>query len=151
MALKQPRPVPFWRAVHLCFLAIFSPRRFDKYEQPDLIDLETRPNATERYRVTKVQRAFLHSLGLVLASGVVGLVLGTIACHYIGKSDLGVATLQTVGAALVLWATLAVRGWDIETFAGVTLTERVNQWIYRSLSCLGTAILVMTVPWASCS
>jgi hypothetical protein len=104
-----------------------------------------------RYRIDHVRRALFYSLALVLASGLVGVVLGNVACHCIGKSDVWVTTLQVVGAGLVLWATLAVRGWEIQTFASVTLTERVNQWIYRSLSCFGTAILVMTVPWASCS
>ena len=149
MALKQPQPVSFWGAIYLCLVAIFALGKFNKLDEEDRASLETRPNVTARYRIDHVRRALFYSLALVLASGLVGVVLGNVACHCIGKSDVWVTTLQVVGAGLVLWATLAVRGWEIQTFASVTLTERVNQWIYRSLSCFGTAILVMTVPWAS--
>ena len=108
MALKQPRPVSFWRAIYLCVVAIFSPEKFEKWDQEDRADLETRPNATARYRIDWVRRALFYSLALVLASGLVGVVLGNIACRCIGKSDVWVTTLQVVGAGLVLWATLAV-------------------------------------------
>jgi hypothetical protein len=40
---------------------------------------------------------------------------------------------------------LFVRGWDIQTLGGVTLTERVNRWIYRLLYCLGTAAIVTSL------
>jgi hypothetical protein len=56
-----------------------------------------------------------------------------------------VGVLQVVGAAILLWATLFVRGWDIQTMGGVSLTERVNQWIYRLLYCLGTTVIVVSL------
>ena len=49
------------------------------------------------------------------------------------------------GAGLLLWGTLFVRGYDIQTYGGVTLTERVNQWVYRTMYCAGTALLVCSV------
>lgn len=33
---------------------------------------------------------------------------------------------------------------------GVSLTERVNQWIYRTLYCIGTAILVGSLALPAC-
>jgi hypothetical protein len=83
--------------------------------------LRTAVMSLARYRIDWVRRALFYSLGLVLASGLVGVVLGYIACRCIGKSNVWVTALQVVGAALVLWATLAVRGWEIQTFASVTL------------------------------
>ena len=56
-----------------------------------------------------------------------------------------VPALQIFGVTVLLWATLFVRGWDIQTLGGVTLTERVNRWIYRLLYCLGTAAIVASL------
>jgi hypothetical protein len=106
MALKQPRPVSFWRAIYLCVVAIFSPEKFEKWDQEDRADLDTRPNATERYRIDRVRRALFYSLGLVLASGLIGIVLGSVACRCIGKSDSCVTTLQIIGAVIVLLAAI---------------------------------------------
>ena len=53
--------------------------------------------------------------------------------------------LQIFGATVLLGATLFVRGWDIQSWGGVTLTERVNRWIYRFLYCLGTAVIVASL------
>ena len=54
-----------------------------------------------------------------------------------------VPALQIVGATVLLWATLFVRGWDIQTLGGVTLTERVNRWI-RIGCCI---VLVRRRSW----
>ena len=62
-----------------------------------------------------------------------------------------VAALQVVGASLLLWATLFVRGFEIQTNAGVTLTERVNQWLYRFLYCVGTALIVYSLAFQLCA
>jgi hypothetical protein len=59
--------------------------------------------------------------------------------------------LQIAGTCLLLWGTLFVRGWDIQSFGGVTLSERVNQWLYRSLYCTGTAALVSSLSWTQCA
>jgi hypothetical protein len=82
-------------------------------------------------------------------------VVCSIAAGYIGGRLLGAVSgqatgllirgLQAFGATILLWATLFVRGWDIQTIGGVTLTERVNRWIYRLLYCLGTAVIVASL------
>ena len=46
----------------------------------------------------------------------------------------------------MLWGTLFVRGWEIQTYSGVTLVERVNRWLYRALYCSGTALIVASLP-----
>ena len=62
-----------------------------------------------------------------------------------------ISWLQIVGACFLLWGTLFVRGWEIETNCGVTFTERVNQWLYRFLYCVGTAVLVCSLVWTQCT
>ncbi len=147
MALKQPSPIGFFQAVYLCVLALMAPKHFDKIEKQDSLTLETGPNATSPTRIAKVRSALIGSLYLVVASSLVGIVVGYLAHKLFGRSDKAIAILQIVGAGTLLWATIAVRGWDIQTFGGATLTERVNQWLYRFLYCFGTSILVLTVAW----
>jgi len=150
MALKQPAPVSFFRAIYLCAIAIVAPSKFEKLDSADRASLESRPNDT-RKPADHLRQALFRSLFLVLLSGLVGLILSELTCRLFGPSKSWLAALQVLGAMILLWATLAVRGWDVLTFSGVTLTERVNQWIYRTLYCLGTALLVMTVGWSYCN
>jgi hypothetical protein len=145
---KLPNPVSLATAIWLCLLAVFAPDRFKKWEEADTAVLEKKPNAPDIGRVHIVRRALLGSLGLVLLSSLIGYVVGwslTAAGIFACKGT--VSSLQVLGAAILLWATLAVRGWDIQTFASVTLSERVNQWIYRFLYCLGTATIVLSISW----
>jgi hypothetical protein len=73
--------------------SIVSPAKFEKFVEEDLIDIETRPDAKPRYRASVVQRAFFRSFVLVLTSGIVGLVLGILACRFFGKSDVWIMGL----------------------------------------------------------
>jgi hypothetical protein len=59
--------------------------------------------------------------------------------------------LQIAGTGLLLWATLFVRGWEIQSWGGNTLGERVNRWLYRALSFVGTLILVFALSLPQCS
>jgi hypothetical protein len=61
-----------------------------------------------------------------------------------------VVWLQIVGAGLLLWGTLFVRGWEIQTYSGVVFTERVNQWLYRFLYCTGTSVIVYSLAFLPC-
>ncbi len=36
---------------------------------------------------------------------------------------------------------------SLRSICGVTLAERVNQWIYRSLYCLRTGIIICSLIW----
>lgn len=53
--------------------------------------------------------------------------------------------MQGGSAALLLWGTLFVRGWDIQTYGGRTLLERANRTIYVLLYFLGTAAGVFSL------
>jgi len=138
---------PF-RALLLCAFAAFCPTRLVEAE---CADEEVRkrlpqPPPPEEPRAFKVMRGLWASLAWVLGSITLGYLsgkaLGTVSGP--GPTRL-VVTLQVFGATILLWATLFVRGWDIQSWGGVTLTERVNRWIYRLLYCLGTAAIVASL------
>lgn len=152
MADTRPTKVTFCRAVHLCALLLFAPKRFLAEEDADNKLRSERTDQQQRERSALiVRRAFGTSLGLVVASallgGVVGLSVGTVVGCANSTAILG---LQISGAMTLLWGTLFIRGWEIETWASVTFTERVNQWLYRFLYCTGTAIFVLSLTWSQC-
>ncbi len=148
MSQKSPTPVSFARGIYLCLLVIFHPSGFAKLEREDNAILEASPHAPQINSVLRVRDALLNSLLLVLAAAGAGFLLGYVLRTWWGPATAGiVAMLQVIGALTLLWATLAVRGWDILTFGGITYTERVNQWIYRFIYCVGTSILVWSLAW----
>jgi hypothetical protein len=153
MADTRPTPVGFLGAVRLCWLLIFTPKRFLDVQAEDT---QARNAYLERIdeepRAYIVRRAFLYSLLLVLTSGVLGYGVGVgLGLWFTCASSTYIMWLQIAGASLLLWGTLFIRGWEIQTYAGVTFTERVNQWIYRFLYFVGTATIVCSLAWSPCT
>jgi len=153
MADIRPTPVSFVDAVRLCILLLLVPKRLIEVQDQDN---ETRKNystdAQREHSAYIVRRAFLYSLLLVMLSGVIGYGAGFALGSLIGCATTKlIAWLQISGACFLLWGTLFVRGWEIETYSGVTITERVNQWLYRFLYCVGTAVFVCSLAWPVCT
>jgi len=152
MGDRRPTPAGFFGAIRLCWLLLADPKRFlevqdqdSRTRNNDKISAEREPSAYI------VRRAFLYSLLLVIASGAFGYSTGLVIEFQVGCAQSNIiAILQIGGAGLLLWGTLFIRGWEITTWEGVTLTERVNQWIYRFLYCGGTAIFVFSLAWSVC-
>lgn len=156
MANTNATSVTFWRAACLCVLLLLASGRFQAEEEADN---ERRRVAEQegaipprRTRAGAVRHAFAYSGGLVLTAAAAGYLLGLGLGNGLGCSTPKlIAWLQIVGTCLLLWGTLFVRGWEIQTYGGVTLTERVNQWLYRTLYCVGTAVLVSSLAWPQCT
>lgn len=53
--------------------------------------------------------------------------------------------LQYIGIGVLLWATLANAGWNIQTMNGDTIPELVNEWMFRVLYVIGSFLLVLSV------
>jgi len=141
-----------WRIVYLCILAVFSPKRFGKENEKDMeILAPSFEGAQPEPSANVVFRAFWFSLLLVLLSTGAGYLLAQACLETYGCASSQFTTvLAGIGAAILLWGTLFVRGWQIQTFKGVSLVERVNQWLYRCLYCVGTAVVVCSVSWPGC-
>jgi hypothetical protein len=144
--------VGFWRAVHVCLLGIFAPGRLLEENDKDAKILNVQlEGATPEPSPYVVRRTFWLSLTAVLGSMLVGYGLGQISSRIFGcATHTSFTTLAVLGAGLLLWGTLFVRGWHIQTYKGLTLTERVNQWLYRTLYCVGTAVVIWSVSWGTC-
>ena len=147
MADTHPTKVTFRRACYLCLLCILCPTRLDKEQGRDNAD---RKNFAESHQsrsaASVVCRAFWLSFLLVAVSVVAGSCAGRLFAHWYPKDNARlVGILQIIGAFLLLWGTLFVRGWEIQTLGGVTLAERINQWLYRALYCIGTGLFVFSL------
>ncbi len=134
-------------AIWACLLAIFSTKHFLIFQEGHA-KMFGIPAASDNASVSVIRRAFWLSLVLVLLSGAIGGFAGFVAGQVFGvASSHLISSLQVIGACILLWGTLFVRGWEIETYVGHTLIERVNQWLYRTLYCIGTAVLVASLIW----
>lgn len=147
MADRQLTKVGPFRALLLCAFAAFCPSKLVDAERADEEARQRlpQPPPPEPPRAFKVTRGLWASLGWVLGSIAVGYLSGKTLGMVIGQAPRLLVALQVFGAMLLLWATLFVRGWEIQSWGGVTLTERVNKWIYRLLYCLGTAAIVASL------
>jgi hypothetical protein len=153
MADTRPTPVSFAKAVRLSLLLLFSTEKFIAEEKADNEAHNNRNDKAEReHSARTVRRAFTYGFLLVLAFAAIGYGFGALLGYWLGYFPAKVvAWMQVVGACLLLWGTLFVRGWEIETYCGVTYTERVNQWLYRFLYCIGTAMIVCSLALPQCA
>lgn len=150
MAETRPTKINFWHACYLCILCVTNPKAFMKHHERD----NSKRNQFDAFADRKpsgviVCRAFWFSFLLVVISVAIGYAFGiAVGKIHPSENQCLVAVLQILGAFLLLWGALFVRGWEIQTFCGVTLAERVNQWLYRGLYCVGTILLVcsLTLP-----
>jgi hypothetical protein len=150
MDYDRPTSISFFKAVQLCFILLFAPKRFLALQEQDNELLKARSKGQREPGVFVVRRAFFIAALLVAISGTVGYLAGIAIATCSCSSPKYVMWLQIIGACILLWGTLFVRGWEVQTYGGITLTERVNQWIYRTLYCVGTAVVVFSVAWPPC-
>lgn len=152
MADVTPSRVSIGKAVWLSVLLVVAPERFAAEEARDDEWRKNHPSGrTARRKVQIIRAALAASLFLVAVSGGVGYGIGALTqvagwCFSAG----GVAWLQVAGASVLLWGTLFVRGYEITSWGGVTYSERVNQWIYRTMYCVGTSIAVCSLAVQQC-
>ena len=134
----------------LCVLVVFSPKTFIAAESKKA-EHQDGPSEVAKHAAFVIQRAFWTSLLMVIGSAFVGVVVGLLLNIATGCTTTSVIRwLQVAGAGILLWGTLFVRGWEIATYSGDTSSERVNQWLYRGLHCIGTAIIVLSLTWRQC-
>lgn len=147
MADTRPTKLGFWRACRLSLLCILNPKVFSKHQEDDNAHRNQFSGSSDQEPAGQVVcRAFWSSFLLVVVSVAIGLAGGWVVGNiHPARNECLVGVLQIAGAFLLLWGTLFVRGWDIQTGCGVTLAERVNQWLYRGLYCLGTALIVSSL------
>ena len=95
-----------------------------------------------------IYRALAISFALVAAVSAVTWWLGGYLYAMRGPCTQKVyALLQCGGVGILLWATLAKQGWNIQTWGGESVGEKVDQWVFRVLCVVGSFLLVLSVTW----
>ena len=157
LAVMEPQyyratTIGFWKAAYYCFLGITSPSKLMEANEADAKVLnQSFDGAVPEPATYVIRRAFWFSLIAVLLSMAVGYAAGVGGLLVFGcASSQLIMSLQIVGASVLLWGTLFVCGWQIQTFKGLSLSERVNQWLYRTLYCIGTTTIVCSLAWSPC-
>ncbi len=150
MADTRPTKVSLSRVFHLCFLAIFIPQKLIEEEKIDSQKRESfSGNCDHEPNAILINRAFWSSLKLIAFWGGIGGLIGLMLQYGFPKPYSSIlAWLQIIGGCLLLWGTLFIRGWEIQTYCGITLSEQVNRWIYRALYCVGTALIICSLVWS---
>jgi hypothetical protein len=111
---------------------------------------QARPKVDKQVEDSRtVRRALVTSLLLVAVAVLLGWLTGTLLAIVCGPPTLSTnRVLQFIGVGVLLWATLAKQGWNIQSYNGNTLPELVDRWIYRTLYVIGSYILVVSVAWS---
>jgi uncharacterized membrane protein len=140
--------MPIHIAVWACLLAIFSPKKFISFQRHHAKKLNILVATEDENNIHIINKAFWKSLVIVVTSAAIGGIAGLIAGQLFGlASSRLIAVLQVAGACVLLWGTLYVRGWEIATFKKDSFTERINQFLYHTLYCVGTSLLVASLTW----
>ncbi len=99
-------------------------------------------------RTKKIRGALFAAFGSTTIAILVGVLAGYSAGCAFGKpSAILLSTLQILGAAVILIATLALLGWDIQSWKGRSLSEQVNRWLFRVQYWFGTTLFVFSLAW----
>lgn len=132
------------------WLIFRSPHRFASLAAEDAKHL-TKPTEPQFERnAQEIRRAIAASLELVLASVFVGWLSGLLLARCLGPANPIVnRVLQYTGVGVLLWATLAKQGWNLQTWNGNTLPERIDRTVYRVMYVVGSWLLVLSVAWRS--
>jgi hypothetical protein len=97
-------------------------------------------------RTWKIRSALVSAFWLTTSAVLLGLLAGFAFAVLFGKpSSWIVSILAVAGAAIILFATLALLGWEIQSCKGDTLPEMVNQWLFRFLYWCGTFLFVLSI------
>lgn len=136
------------------FLLIFNPKRLKVLVVEDAIEQNKIPHEKkEQYQNLKesidhIRKGLYYSLLFVLGTTIIGVTVGRVCYYFFGYlSNVSYAILQYIGLGIILWATLAIQGWKIQTIGGHSLPELINEWVYRLFYLIGTFLLVLSVSW----
>ncbi len=146
MGTRSLTPLSNWKKIKLVWLAIFRPAEYQIEEAEDSRRLETEPSIYPT-RVSIVRRSYVESFFHVFSAVIVGWLIALFCQTIALQSKCWVSGFAVLGTALLLWTTVAVKGWEIGSWSSSTLGERLNVWVFRFLYWVGTACLVAAAFW----
>lgn len=111
-------------------------------------DRHAQIEASVRGQATSIRRAYYKAIFITAVTVALGVVAGTTLRGLWGVPPKAlVYILQGVGASVILGATLAEIGGQIETWKRESVAEQINELAFRGLYILGTFLFVVSVAW----
>lgn len=101
------------------------------------------------FRTSGLRLSLFWSGLAVLFVGLVSGAFGYVMYLQVGTCPVWLsALLQAGGVGVILWATLWELGWNLRSMGGHTLTERVHQWLFRTMYTVGSALFFFAYVWS---
>lgn len=149
--MKPVVSLSLWEKCKILFYAIARPTRFTEAEirhndEVNRILLGRKP-IDEPSKIHYIRSAQFQAFCICLGSTLSGAGIGIAMAKAMTGTAAATAIIVT-GTARLLWATLAFQGWSVQSGDGQTLTERVNQWLFRALYAVGTFFISLGSTWA---
>jgi len=130
---------------YLFFILITNLHRFENYEE----EYKKIKKGEDPSDVYLVRRAFYLSFAMIIFIVIIGTIIGWgLSLRFGNPKEMERNILQILGATFILHGTLFLRGWEIQSFQGDTLSEQMNRWIYRFQISFGTLIIVVILSWS---
>jgi hypothetical protein len=99
-------------------------------------------------QVSILRSAWLRALLVVIVVMAVGMATGHLLDALAGQDRWWQATMQYIGAGLLLWVTLAAGGFSIQTMDGETFAEVLDASVHRIIHVVGTFLFVAGTAWS---
>jgi len=99
-------------------------------------------------RVAKIREGLFAAFFYTATAVIMAVLSAMLLSAEFGKPTMHTTyAIQIIAAAIILIATLALLGWEIQSWGGNSLPEKANRWLFRSQYWLGTYLFVLAVSW----
>jgi hypothetical protein len=117
----------------------------DKKLPPErLVEIEERAAK----RVAKIRGALFGAFFYTATAVMMAVLSAMLLSAEFGRPTISVVyAIQIIAASVILIATLALLGWEIQSYGGSSLPEKANRWLFRSQYWVGTYLFVLAVSW----
>lgn len=146
MANHDSLKLTFFQKVNTLLLFIFRPCAFKSKSLNYDKKINSLSNSPAPDRIQEVKKTYRTSFIFTSLAGIIGFTISIFFNQLnIIPSSRVISILQAMSALFFLWATLAKGGWNILSWAGNTLPEQVDRWIFRILYFIGTGLIIFTI------
>jgi hypothetical protein len=129
------------------YLLAESPDLLEKYRAGSYTPDEAALRKGAADRAVHIAASLRSAAIVVGVTALVGAGAGYTLGRLLGNMLWLIQLAQFAGAALILWATIWELGWNVRSFGGDTLPERVHQYLFRVLYAVGTFLFILAYFW----
>jgi hypothetical protein len=103
-----------------------------------------------RERTVELRRSLRQAFTWVLCSALASSGIGLLLQWWLGICAQWLSSLlQLTAVAVILGATIWELGWGIRSMEGITLPERMHQWVFRLMYVVGSSLFFVAYVWGT--